>query len=47
MNLNDGDGDAPALASLIESEETMPCIVHWKKKGVHIKKERKTFHTTY
>jgi hypothetical protein len=45
MNANDGNGDALASASLSESEELTPCIVHRKKKGARRKKERKTPHT--
>jgi hypothetical protein len=39
MNLSDGDALASALLS--ESEETTPCIVYQKKKGMHKKKESK------
>jgi len=44
MNLNNGDGDVPALASLNESEDITPCIVHQKKKGMCRRKERKMLH---
>jgi hypothetical protein len=44
MNLNDGIGDASALVLLNESEETTPYTVYWKKKSMHKKKEKKTFH---
>jgi len=44
MNLNDGNGDVPASASLSESEEMMPYIIRQKKKGERKKKERKTPH---
>ncbi len=40
MNVNDGNGDAPTSASLSESKELTPCIVHQKKKGASRKKGR-------
>jgi hypothetical protein len=44
MNLNNGDGDVLALASLNESEDITLCIVHQKKKGMCRRKERKMLH---
>jgi hypothetical protein len=41
MNLNNGNGDAPSSASLNESKEMMPGIIHRKKNGAHRKKGRK------
>ncbi len=47
MNLNNGDGDVPALASLNESEDITLCIIHQKKKGTCRRKERKMLHMVY
>jgi len=40
MNLNNGNGDAPSSASLSESKDMMPCIIHRQKKSVWRKKGR-------
>jgi hypothetical protein len=44
MNLSDGVGDAPTLASLSENKEMTPCTVRRMKKGTHKKKKKKTHH---
>jgi len=40
MNLNNGNGDAPSSASLSESKDMMPCIIHRQKKSACRKKGR-------